>query len=159
MQVVTYSSRPMITPTPTSAIDPSLARGVLGECVAQTATKPEMVKILFPGTSYELHLVPAAEITCEKGKRIVGKITGAARRVDLVRTGGRYVEPVYGNPRRVQGAVVSTNDAANAIVVDAGMPIHLTLTDARQKASQFAVGQLVSCDIMDGTTFHPAASR
>ncbi|MBC7834268.1 MAG: hypothetical protein H7Y88_04100 [Phycisphaerales bacterium] len=149
----------MITPTPTTPIDRTLARGLLGEWVAQTATKPEMVKMLFPGTSYELHLVPATDITCEKGKRIVGRIAGAARRVDVVMTGGRYVEPVYGNPRRVQGTIVSTNDATNVIVVDAGMPIHLTLTDARQKGAQFALGQLVSCDVMDGTTFHPETGR
>jgi hypothetical protein len=39
--------------------------------------------------------------------------------------------------------------------VDAGVPIHLTPTDARQAADQFTPGQLVSCDVMDGAAFTP----
>jgi hypothetical protein len=78
-----------------------------------------------------------------------------ARRVDIVETGGKYVEPVYGRPRRVQGRVITTDPARRIIVVDAGMAIHLTLTDARQSPAQFNQGELVSCDVLDGATFKP----
>jgi hypothetical protein len=146
----------MITPSPTTRIDPSLARGILGEAVPATATKEAYIKFLVPNTSYELHLCPTTEIATANGKRLVGVIRVQARRIDVVGTGGQYVEPVFGRPRRVQGTVVRSE--AGAVVVDAGVTIHLTPTDARQSPENFQPGQLVSCDVLDGATFTPAAS-
>ncbi|MBC7772209.1 MAG: hypothetical protein H7210_06930, partial [Pyrinomonadaceae bacterium] len=134
----------MINPAPTSRIDPTLARGTLLEVIAATATRPGYVNITFPNTSYELHLLPGAPVSALVGKRIIGTIRAKARRVDKVQTGGRYVEPVYGRPRRVQGSVIATNEGAKTIVVDAGVPIECSLTDERQKTGQFAVGDFVS---------------
>lgn len=141
----------MIHPAPTTAIDPRLARGVLAETGPITAGKPERIVIEFPNTNYRLELVPTGPMTTQVGKRIIGTIHAQARRIDVVDTGGRYVEPVYGTPRRVQGAVIAVQD--NAIVVNAGMPIHCTPTDPRQKASDFALGALVSFDVLPGATF------
>ena len=141
----------MISPAPTSKIDPRLARGVL------TGVTPSVVKIPFHNTSYELHLIPAAGISTEPGKRIVGVLSGQARRIDVVKTGGRYVEPLVGRPRRVQGSVVGVDPVANVVVVDAGMPIHCTPTDPRQRAADFAPGQFVSFDVLEGVSFEPAA--
>ncbi len=104
-----------------------------------------------PNTSYQLSLVPIGEIRAKVGARLIGVIRARARRVDEVRTGGRYVEPVVGRPRRVQGRIVKTEESG--IVVDAGVPIHCTLTDERQRPEQFEVGQLVSFDVHDGATF------
>jgi len=73
-----------------------------------------------------------------------------------VGTGGRYVEPVYGRPRRVQGSVIAIDQANNAVVVDATIPIHCTPTDPRQKATDFQPGQFVSFDVLEGATFTPA---
>jgi hypothetical protein len=57
----------------------------------------------------------------------------------------------------VQGRVVATDPARRVIVVDAGgMAIHLTLTDDRQSPAQFNLGDLVSCDVLDGATFKPS---
>lgn len=145
----------MLHPAPTTPIAPTLARGTLAESHPATATRPAMVVIEFPNTNYELHLLPAAAITTQLGKRIVGEIHVAARRVDVVETGGKYVEPVIGRPRRVQGRVVAIDAATNTITVDAGMAVHLKLTDTRQQAEQFALGSLVSCDVLDGATFTP----
>ena len=141
----------MITPAPTGKIDPAIARGTLAEVVNATATRPALVKLNFPNTNYETHLIPRGAITAEVGKRILGKIQAKARRIDIVQTGGRYVEPVYGRPRRVQGTVVGID--GNAVIVDATMPIHCTPMDPRQKASDFQPGQFVSFDVMDGATF------
>jgi hypothetical protein len=140
----------MITPSPTAKIDPVLARGVLLEVVAAAATKPGYIKFGVPNTSYELHLIPACTISAPVGKRLLGIIKVQARRIDVVQTGGRYVEPVMGRPRRVQGTVVKV--VGDAVVVDAGVPIHITPTDSRQSAAQFSPGQLVSCDVLDGAT-------
>lgn len=143
----------MIKPSPTGTIDPTHARGTLLEELPQTATKPERVVLGFPNTDYQLHLLPDGEVTGEVGKRIVGTIHARARRVDVCGTGGRYVEPVYGRPRRVQGAVLAIDESSNTLVVSAGMPIHCQLTDERQKAGEFEVGDVVTFDVLDGATF------
>lgn len=106
--------------------------------------------VSFPNTSYQMHLLTREPVKGEVGKRVVGTIRVDARRVDEVDTGGKYVEPVYGRPRRVQGRVVAISDAARTLVVDAGMPVHLRMLDARQRPSDFAMGTLVSCDVLDG---------
>ena len=139
----------MLHPAPTTPIDPSLSRGVLHEVSASH------IVIEFPNTNYLMHLKPTSPITTPVGKRIIGTITVSARRVDIVETGGKYVEPVTGRPRRVQGRVVSTDARTNNLVVDAGMSLHLKLTDPRQRADGFKPGDLVSCDVLEGATFSP----
>lgn len=146
----------MITPAPTSKIDPKLARGVLAAIVAPTATKPGFIKMTFLNTNYELHLLTTVPIRTPIGKRLIGTIHARAKRIDTVQTGGRYVEPVYGRPRRVQGTVVAVE--GGEVVVDAGMPIHCTPTDPRQQASGFTRGDFVSFDVLDGAEFRLAAS-
>ncbi len=146
----------MIHPAPTTTIDPSLARGVLEAVVPPTATRPGHVVISFPNTSYQMHLIPGAPVASEIGKRIIGVIRASARRVDLVTTGGKYVEPVFGHPRRVQGRVLGTDPTGRGLVIDASVPIHCALTDARQSLADFPVGEIVSFDVLDGATFWPA---
>lgn len=142
----------MLHPAPTSVISPTLARGVLEAVTPESAGHPAFVTVSFPNTSYEVHLRPVGQVGGAIGKRIVGVIRADARRVDIVDTGGKYVEPVFGRPRRVQGRVVGRVEGTNSIVVDAGFPIHLRLTDARQRAADFPLGELVSTDVMDGAT-------
>jgi len=143
----------MITPAPTSRIAPHLARGIFERAVADTATKPAYIVFSVPDTSYQLHLRPTALVATPTGKRLVGTIRVKSRRLDVVETGGRYVEPVMGRPRRVQGTVIAVDAATNTVTVNAGVSIACELTDARQTASQFQAGQLVSADVMDGATF------
>lgn len=147
----------MITPSPTTKIAPYLARGVLGSLHPATATKPAFMVLEVPNTSYQLHLLPHGEIKAAPGKRIVGIINAQARRVDLVKSGGRYVEPVAGRPRRVQGTVIARDASSNTITIQAGVPIVLKLTDDRQRADQFNEADFVSCDVLDGATFKPEA--
>ncbi len=145
----------MITPSPTNKISPTLARGILAEVVGPTATKQGYLKISIPNTSYEMHLYPVNPPRAQVGKRIIGEVRARARRIDVVQTGGQYIEPVYGRPRRVQGTVIAVT--SDAIVIDAGVPIHMTPTDARQKPSDFQVDQFVACDVMEGATFEEKA--
>ncbi len=143
----------MLHPAPTTKIAPTLARGELQAIIAPTVTRPGYIVIEFPNSSYQMHLIPKGPITTPIGKRIIGTIRATARRIDLVETGGKYVEPVFGHPRRVQGSVIGADHRSRVLVVDAGMPIHCTMTDARQDPSQFAPGDMVSFDVMDGATF------
>jgi hypothetical protein len=147
----------MITPSPTTALEVGIARGTLLEVVAETATRAAYIKFAVPNTNYELHLRPTGPIQTPPGKRLIGVIRAQARRIDVVETGGEYIEPVYGRPRRVQGTVLRTE--GGAIVVDAGAPIHCTPTDPRQKADQFSAGQFVSFDVLDGASFEPRVPK
>jgi len=147
----------MLHPAPTTKLDPGLTRGVLEEIHAETATKPAFVVISLYNSDYRLHLIPVGEITAEIGKRILGRIRAEAKRVDVVKTGGKYVEPVHGRPRRVQGKVVETDTSRNMLTVDAGgAPFICRLTDHRQRASDFEAGQFVSFDVLRGATFEQA---
>ncbi|MBI1190003.1 MAG: hypothetical protein GC200_04890 [Tepidisphaera sp.] len=148
----------MITPSPTTKIDPTMARGVLLGVNPASESRPAHLVFGVPNTSYQLHLVaqgevPAAPAPDAPAKRLLGVIRAKVRRLDVVGSGGRYVEPVMGRPRRVQGSVVIC--VSGAVVVDAGVPIHCTLTDERQKPEDFSPGQFVSCDVLDGATFTP----
>lgn len=145
----------MIHPAPTTPIAPGLARGTLKEAVPATATKPAHVRLGFANTSYVLYLLPTGPVKAQPGDKVFGTISARARRVDKVPSGGQFVEPVIGRPRRVQGRVVAKE--ADKIVVDAGVPIHCSLTDGRQHAADFPIGDMVSFDVLDGASFTPKA--
>ncbi len=139
----------MIQPAPTSAISPGVARGIL---VSHTGG---IVTVSFPNTSYEIHLNVEGVVTTDPGKRITGKIRLSARRIDISRSGGKYLEPVVGRLTRVQGKVVAVE--ADAVVVDAAVPVHLIPTERGQKPSDFQVGDFVTCNVKSGGTFTPTA--
>ena len=147
----------MITPAPTSKVQPGIARGTLEHVAQATATTPTHARIAFPNTSYLLYLLPTAQVTAEPGKRILGTVHARACRVDVVHTGGRYIDPLVGRPRRVQGTITAIDATSNTLTVDAAVPVHLQLTAPGQSASDFAVGQLVSCSVLDGATFTPVS--
>jgi hypothetical protein len=146
----------MIHPAPTTRIDPTLARGELLEVVQPTATIAGAIVFGIPNSSYQVHLVAATPVDVQPGGRLIGTIAARARRIDIVRTGGKFLEPVFGRPRRVQGRVVAVDGAKNVVVVDATVPVHITPGDQRQKATDFEVGQIVGFDVYDGATFSPA---
>lgn len=150
-----YIHGDMIEPSPTTKIDPHLARGVLEAVVPDTATRQGYIVLRVPNTSYQLQLRPTSPLTTPVGKRIVGRIKAQARRVDVVGTGGRYVEPVSGHPRRIQGMIVDADAGSNSITVNAGVPIVCAVTEKRQQAGQFEPGQFVTFDVLEGATFTP----
>ncbi|MEM9083808.1 MAG: hypothetical protein AAGB34_09440 [Planctomycetota bacterium] len=127
------------------------AHGVL-QSQSQDLEGKHVIIMTVPETSYELHLETIKPLETEPGKRLAGTIRVNARRVDQVETGGRYIEPVYGRPRRVQGRVLAIHAESNAITVNAGVPIELKLNKL-QKANDFQEGDFVSCDVLPGATF------
>lgn len=150
--------------TATPAIRPEIARGVLAEIVAPSATKPAHIIFTIPNSGYAIHLrcSDTASLQSRVNLRVSGVIRCEARRVDIVGTGGRFVEPLMGRPRRVQGTVLAVNAADNSITLNAGggamadalpLPVVVKLTDARQRADQFPVGTTVGMDVLDGATF------
>ncbi|MDX9911304.1 MAG: hypothetical protein RBS39_05695 [Phycisphaerales bacterium] len=147
----------MIHPAPVSTIDPALARGTLREVIPASVTRPAYAVVTFANTDYQLHLVPEGEVRARPGTRTVGVISARAKRIDVCGTGGRYVEPVIGTPRRVQGSIIRVDAASNEIVVHAGVPVHVTPTDPRQKAGDFEVGQFVTFGVENGASYREQA--
>lgn len=112
------------------------------------------VVLSFDGTDYQLHLGVLKPLDQQEGKRVVGVIRGESRRIDTIGTGGKFVEPVYGAPRRVAGRIVAIDAEQNTITVDAGMPIVLKPTTG-QRASDFSMGDFITTAVMPGVTFAP----
>ncbi|QDU72608.1 hypothetical protein [Mucisphaera calidilacus] len=128
--------------------DPNLVAGVVEEVTDDTLT------LRIPGTDYRLSLVIRGE-TPEVGKTVTGTIHANAKRVDVIAAGGRYIEPVYGRPRRIQGRIIAGDPAANTITVKAAVPVVCAFTDQRQQTARFSAGQMVSFDVQPGATFTP----
>ena len=111
--------------------------------------------LAFAETNYEMHLAPTQPVDTPIGKRIRGVIRVQAKRIDICHTGGRYVEPVYGRPRRIQGQIIATDLPASTVTVAAPMPI-VCKTDGRQRAGDFQIGDFVTMGAEPGATFTPA---
>ncbi|MCE9589640.1 MAG: hypothetical protein K8S99_03855 [Planctomycetes bacterium] len=124
-----------------STADPN----VLG--VVQEA-KEGMIVLALPGTDYKMHLAVAGALPAV-GVRVSGRITARAKRVDVVTTGGRFIDPVLGRPRRLQGRITATDAAANTITVFCGAPFTCELT-MEKKAADYHVGDLVAFDVERG---------
>ncbi len=146
----------MIHPEPTTKIDPTLARGTLVEVRDATETAQAAVVLSFPNTSYQIELETSDDLALLRshlGEMVMGHIFARALRVDCPYAGGRRVEPCIGAPRRVMGTVVGIDPIANVLVVDAGMPMALTLTARGQEAKTFAEIEFIACDVLPGARF------
>ncbi len=131
----------------TPATKPHHARGVLA------GQRDGEVELTFPNTDYRLTLRTYQPVSVPVGKRVVGIIQARARRVDVVHTGGSYVEPVLGRPLRIQGEVLDTDPSARTITVHAGAAPFVCNLGTRQKADHFRIGDYVALDVLEGTSF------
>ncbi len=147
----------MLDPAPTTKIDPTLTRGTLAEVLPATATKPAMVVLTVPNTDYRIHLMPAGDdlsaFEARLGQKVIGIIRVDAKRIDRVGAGGRYVEPVLGRPRRVQGMVRAVTEDAVVVGSGNGLSLHLRPTAPGQSAGQFTTDDFVTCGVTDTATF------
>lgn len=134
--------------TEATASTGTTTRGILLE------QSDDAIVLGLPGTDYRLHLVPSAPISTTVGRRITGRIRAEAMRVDIVPSGGRYIEPVYGRPRRLQGRIIATDRQANSITIACACPIECTLT-ADQTTADMPIGAIASFDVKPGATFEP----
>lgn len=124
----------------------------------------EKLLLALPGTDYKLQLVLATGVSdllpdAGSPKRITGTIYAQARRIDIIPKGGRFVEPVQGRPRRVQGRVLAINPTPEsqghiAIQCAPGC-VMLVKPLSPQSSTSFKEGQLVSFDVEPGSRFVP----
>lgn len=123
------------------------ARGILAE------QHDGEIVLTVPNTDYRILLKTYQPITTPIGKRITGIIRAQARRVDVVRTGGSYIDPVYGRPRRVQGEILEVDPSGQCIMVHAGAAPIVCKLSPQQRADAFKVGDYVSFDVLEGASF------
>lgn len=127
------------------------ARGIL------ESIDDETIMLHLPHTDYRLRLrlpAPAPALRSRVGKRVKGTIRGRALRIHPAAGGGRFIEPMVGEPRIVAGTLRAV-DADNArVLVDVGAPMWLD-TEAGQSLDGLALGGLLSCYVESGTRFEP----
>jgi hypothetical protein len=123
------------------------ARGVLAE------QREGEIVLTVPTTDYRIRLKTYQPISTPIGKRLVGIIRAQARRVDVVHTGGCYIEPVYGRPRRVQGEILEIDPSGQTITVHAGAAPIVCKLSSQQRVGSFKVGDFVSFDVLEGASF------
>ena len=124
----------------------STARGILID------TENGKLVIGLPGTDYRLHLVPtidAREITTPPGKRIKGEIMAQALKVHRARAGGRFIEPVWGEPRIVQGTVLTVEP--HRVLVDVSVPMWVEMTNG-QTPEKLEPGEMINFYVRSGTS-------
>lgn len=131
-----------------TATDHSIVCGVLMD------GSDEQIVLGLPETDYRLHLSADAAVDTPVGTHRRGRIHARARRIDVAPSGGCYIEPVYGQPRRLQGRIVAMDPKTDSITVHCGCPFVCVLS-ADQKASAFEIGDFVTFDIESGARFEP----
>jgi hypothetical protein len=136
-------------------VDPTAVPTISGTIAA---VGEGFIELKVPGTDYRLKLVVGPEFAGEVGEKVTGVVRAQARRMDVIPAGGRYIEPVFGRPRRVQGRVSGGSVSDNAVYVTAGPRLCVTPL-APQTAKDFALGQMVSFDVEPGASFALSGAR
>lgn len=117
----------------------------------------DLLVLEVPNTDYQLHLVPgdsAGETTFEHGKRVRGILEATALRMHPAKGGGRFIEPVWGQPRIVAGTVIDADSDSHRVLVDVAVPMWVT-APPNQDFSIIEHGQLVNFYVESGATFTP----
>lgn len=139
-----------ITPPPPKTLAPATAAA--GKVTATIGGG--LIKFAPAGTTYELHLV-CPSYAGPLNTRIEGVIRVTARKAYTVPSGGNFITPIYGPPRIIQGRVRAIE--GNAIVLQAGVPIHVRLPDEAAAVELangvIGVASLVNVVALPGATF------
>jgi len=109
-----------------------------------------------PGTEYVLDLVSGGATAVPLGKRVTGSVSGRAQKLHRAHAGGEFIEPVEGHPRIVQGRVRETDPTGNRLLLQAVVPMWITLS-ADQSARSFMAGDIVNFYMESGVVFTPQA--
>ena len=126
-------------------------------------TEEEGVVIGVHGTDYRLELdstVEPAEFPAprsQRNRRIHGVIEARALKLHRASAGGRFIEPVHGRPRIVQGTVYEVDLARDRLLMDVVVPMWVTVETAvtGQAASEFRQGDLLNFYVESDISFTP----
>jgi hypothetical protein len=125
------------------------ARGILAD------SRDDRIELTVPGTDYRLAFVPGAPVRTPAGKRVRGTVHAQALRMHAARGGGRFIEPVQGEPRIVAGTIAAVDEPNRRVLLETAVPMWVTWQEG-QDLSILRVGQLVNCYVRSGARFEPA---
>jgi len=114
-----------------------------------------LIVLAVPGTDYQLHLALDGSVDAAPGKRVRGEIFAEALRMHRSDRGGQFIEPVYGEPRIVQGFVERVDPQRNRVLLLMPVPVWVTLHELND-IDDFAPGEMWNCYVESGTRFVPA---
>jgi hypothetical protein len=123
---------------------------------AATAGGLRSYVLTVPGSEYVLDLVSGGPTSVPVGKRVSGVVSGRAQKLHRAHAGGEFIEPVEGHPRIVQGRVRETDPTGNRLLLQAVVPMWITLS-ADQSARSFMPGDIVNFYMESGVVFTPQA--
>ena len=111
------------------------------------------VRVAIPGSDYRLTLLSPAEQSAalrgREGRTILGCVQAKALRLHRAGGGGRFIEPLDGAPRIIQGQVKEVDGSGRRLLVEAAVPMWISLAAGDDPAG-FAVGDLVNCYVESG---------
>lgn len=131
--------------TTTSTDNPNLATGVATNITEGAFT------LAINGTEYRILL--QCDNAPADGKRTEGVITAQAKRIDKIKGGGAFLEPIEGRPRRAQGRVRATDKNAQTVTVNTGAAPIVFKTNGAQRAEEFEIGEMVTLGVEPGAAF------
>ena len=84
-------------------------------------------------------------------------IEARALKLHRASAGGRFIEPVHGRPRIVQGTVYEVDLARDRLLMDVVVPMWVTVETAvtGQAASEFSQGDLLNFYVESDISFTP----
>lgn len=133
----------------TTQTDLNLATGVA------TDISDDSFILAVPGSEYRVHLDCKAPL--KEGKRTSGVITAQAKRIDKIKGGGAFLEPIDCRPRRAQGRVRAIDKSKQTITVFTGAAPIVFRTNGMQSAAEFEIGEMVTLGVEPGASFAPAS--
>lgn len=137
----------------TATHNPALVRGKL----QSLGEKSVVLAVDHCDYRLDLALPPQCRSTDLAGKlgaRITGTIHAKALRMHQARAGGRFIEPLEGKPRIVQGFVLAVDEPGNRVLLDCGALIWVTPTEGDGVAG-IRGGELFNFYVQSGTSFAP----
>jgi hypothetical protein len=116
------------------------------------------------GTDYRLELTPAVApadfppLRSERNRRIRGVISARALKMHQASAGGRFIEPVHGRPRIVQGTVYAVDAENDRLLMDVVVPMWVSVESAvtGQAASDFSQGDMLNFYVESDIGFSPS---
>jgi hypothetical protein len=140
-------------------------RYILRSCMASVNDFPARGKIIKTqdhivvfaptNTNYELHLTDKSGLDGIPAGMIEALLRVSGRKIWTVKSGGNFIEPIFGPPRKIQGRIRYLDD--QQMVVQAGTPIIVALPSDPaaydMSHGMLTVGDLVNVSLLPGGTF------
>ena len=119
----------------------------------------ELLVLAPTDTAYELSLVAAGHVEATAGQRVSGHMEAVALAIHPATAGGRFIEPIQGQPRIVAGRVIEVDQAAGRVLLESVVPMTLSIqshADMAHCIERCSSGEFVNCHVDSGSRFVPS---